>query len=60
MENLRKKNQTEILETKKFLKSNKKYSWKSSKLEQVEYRISGLEARIHIKEKSRLLRQKTK
>jgi molecular chaperone GrpE (heat shock protein) len=26
MENLRKKNQTEILETKKFLKSNKKYS----------------------------------
>jgi hypothetical protein len=50
MENLRKKNLTEILERKKFLKSNK--SWKPLQwLEQVEDRISGLEDKIDIRGK---------
>jgi chromosome segregation ATPase len=54
MENLRKKNQTEILEIKSLF-SPTKYTMEghSSRLEQVEDRISELEDKIEIKEKNR-------
>jgi phage shock protein A len=51
-ENLRKKNQTEILEIKNlFSKTKKTVVGHSNRLEQVEGRISELEEKIEIKEK---------
>jgi chromosome segregation ATPase len=53
MENLRKKNQTEILEIKSSLNQMKNaFESHSSRLEQVEDRISGLKDKIDIKEKT--------
>jgi hypothetical protein len=55
MENLRRKNQTEILEIKNpFSQTNNTVKGHSSRLEQVEYRISELEANIEIKKKTEL------
>jgi hypothetical protein len=54
MENLRKKNQTEILEIKSpFSQTKSTEEGQSSRLEQVEDRISELEHKIEIKEKNR-------
>jgi hypothetical protein len=53
MENLRKKNQTEILETKSpFGQTKNTVEGNSSRLEQVENRISKLNYKIDIKEKN--------
>jgi predicted nucleic acid-binding Zn-ribbon protein len=54
MENLRTKNQTEILEIKSpFSQTKNTVEGHSSRLEQVENRISELEDKIEIKEKNR-------
>jgi septation ring formation regulator EzrA len=54
MENLRKKNQTEIQEIKSpFSQIKMTMEGHSSRLEQVEDRISELKDKIHIKEKNR-------
>jgi septation ring formation regulator EzrA len=54
MENLRKKNQTEIQEIKSpFSQIKMTVEGQSSRLEQVEDRISELKDKIHIKEKNR-------
>jgi hypothetical protein len=54
MENLSKKNQTEILEIRSSLNQIKNtVESHCSRLEQVEYRISGLEGRKDIKEKTK-------
>jgi hypothetical protein len=54
MENLRKKNQTEILEIKSpFSQTKSTEEGQSSRLEQVEDRISELEHKIEIQEKNR-------
>jgi predicted nucleic acid-binding Zn-ribbon protein len=54
IENLRKKNQTEILEIKSpFSQIKNTVKGHSSRLEQVEDRISELEDKIEIKEKNR-------
>jgi cob(I)alamin adenosyltransferase len=61
MQNLRRKNQTETLEINGFLNQIKKNTGEShsSRLEQVENRISGLKGKINIKEKNRrIFRQK--
>jgi hypothetical protein len=53
MEKLRKKNQTEILEIKSpFSQTKNTVEGHSSRLEQVEYRISELKDKIEIKEKT--------
>jgi esterase/lipase len=60
MENLRKKNQTETLEIKISLNQIKKYGeGHSSRLEQMEDRISGLEDKIDVKKRRRTLRETT-
>jgi hypothetical protein len=54
MENLRKKNQTEFLEIKiPFSQTKSTVEGHSSRLEQVEHRISELKDKIEIKEKNR-------
>jgi chromosome segregation ATPase len=59
MENLTRKNQTEILEIKSNLNQIKSTGENhSSRLEQVEDRISGLEDKMHIKEKTEELLNK--
>jgi phage shock protein A len=61
MENLRKKNQTETLEIKSSLNQIKNTGEShSSRLEQVEDRISGLEDKIDTKEKSEELLEDSK
>jgi hypothetical protein len=60
MENLRKKNQPEILEIKSpFSQTKNTVESHSSRLEQVEDRISELKDKIEIKEKTRNLSKTT-
>jgi hypothetical protein len=60
MENCRKKNQTEILGIKRpFSKTENIVNGHSSRLEQIEDRISELKDKIEIKEKNRTLSQTT-